>query len=141
MAVTSGTFANASIATTDTATTSTAIIECTGWTLTRTGVDGAYASNASGGNRRRVIGTKDATGQITGVYDPATPIEVVIEVGDRVYLKLHNTATQGHKLYARITSGPDYNGDIAEGQPAMWTCGFAQDDNNPSFGTTLTAPT
>ncbi len=140
MAVISGTLANVSIKATDTATTSTKVIECTGWTMTRSGVDGAYASNATNGNRRRVIGTKDASGDVSGVYDPDSPIEAVMQVGDRVYLQLHTTSTKGHKLYARITSGPDYGGDIEEGQPAKWKCGWAADDNSPTYNTTLVAP-
>ena len=144
MSVTSGTYANASIRATDTATTSTKIIECTGWTMTREGVEGAYASNNTAGYRRRVIGTKDAKGTIKGVYDPATPIEAVIAVGDRVFLQLHvpsSTATIGHKFYARITGGPDYDGDIEEGKPSTWSCGYAIDDSAPAFNSSaLVAP-
>lgn len=141
MAVQSGTYANCSLQTTDTATTSTAVIECTGWTLDRTVVEGAYASNNTNGQRRRTTGTKDATGTITGVYDPSTPIEAVMGVGDRVFLQLHNSATLGHKLYARITGGPSYGQDIQEGGNATWTCNWGQDDSSPSFNvTTLVAP-
>lgn len=140
MAVTSGTYANASLKATDTSTTSTAVIECTGWTMSRPAVEGAYASNATNGNRRRVTGTKDATGTITGVYDPVTPVEGVAAVGDLVYLQLHNTATLGHKLWARITGGPDYGQDIQEGTPATWTLNWGGDDNLPVFNTTLIDP-
>ena len=140
MAVTSGTSANVSLKANDAATSATAVINATGWTLDRTAVEGAYACNSTGGNRRRVSGTKDATGTISGVYDPATPIEAVMQVGDRVYLQLHLTSTIGSKLYARITAGPSYAGDIEEGQPSRWTYNWAQDDNSPTWNTTVIAP-
>ena len=140
MAVTSGTYGNVSILASEAATTSTAVVECTGWTMDRPAVDGAYASNNTNGYRRRVTGTKDATGTITGVYDPASPIEAVMAVGDQVVLQLHNSATLGHKLTARITGGPNYGQDIQEGNPATWTCNWGNDDSAPEFNTTLVDP-
>lgn len=140
MAVTSGTFANVALRTTDTATTSTKIIECTGWTMERPAVEGAYASNNTNGYRRRVTGTKDATGTITAIYDPDSPIEAQMQVGDRVYLQLHNKSTLGHKFYARITGGPNYGQDIQEGSVAAVTFNWGNDDSAPVYNTTIIAP-
>ena len=140
MAVTSGTSANVSLRDDDADVTATKIVECTGWTMEKSAVDGAYASNNTGGYRRRVAGTKDVTGTISGVYDPATPIEAVLALGSRYFVQFHNTSTQGHKFYVRILGGPSYGGDIKDGNPAEWTCSWGIDDAAPTFNTVVVAP-
>lgn len=146
MSMTSGTSANVtlldiasgsddSVAPVDT--TATKVIHATGWTMTRDVVESTYATNQTNGNRRRVAGTKDAKGTISGVYDPASPIEAQISPGARLQLQLHITDILGHQIKARILSGPDYNGDIEEGTVAKWVCSWAQDDNLPLFNTAL----
>ncbi len=115
------------------------VTEATNWQMQRSAVSGAYASNKTKGWRRRVTGTKDVTGSIGGVYDVTLPIETQLDIGKRVYLRLYTSATKGHAFYARITGGPNYGMDIAEGNVPTWECSWEMDDPDPQFNINLTA--
>lgn len=118
--------------------TISAITECTNWTIDKSVSTTEYASCSTGGYSRTVAGVKKIKGTISGMFDRASPIESVLDIGDRILLQLHYNATAGHKFWVVITSGPNYGQDIKEGTAPEWTANWSLDDSEPAFNTTLT---
>ena len=99
------------------------LIECTGWSFDRSVAEHVYASCATSGYKKRVAGTKDGTGELRGVLDPADPIEGYINEGDQVTLLLYFTAAKYHSVPAQINN-ISVEVDVEEGEIVRWTAGF-----------------
>ena len=99
------------------------VAECQSWSWSRSIADHAYASCATAGFKKRVAGTKDHSGSLGGVLDPADPVEDYFDEGDLVTLNLYVTATAYYIVPAMITElGVEVNVD--DGDIIKWTASF-----------------
>ena len=80
------------------------VAEITGWSLSTTSQNSAYASSSTGGYKRRVAGVKDATGNLRFKLDPANPLTTAFDEGDSVTLLLYIDATLFYSVPALIDS-------------------------------------
>lgn len=99
------------------------LVECTGWSMSKEAADHAYATCATGGYKRRITGTKDATGDVKGVLDPNAEIEAQIDVGFYVTYWLYITPSKYYTVPAAVLS-LDIEVDIEEGDVIRWTSGY-----------------
>lgn len=102
---------------------SSELLEIWGWKLTREAALHRRATNATGGYKRTVAGTKSGSGTIEGDYDPAAPVEDHIREGDSVTLKLYTTATKFYLVPALIEN-IELTVDLDEGEIVAWTASF-----------------
>lgn len=99
------------------------LTECMGWSFDRSVADHPYASCATNGYKKRVAGTKDGTGSLNGMQDPADPIENYFVEGSQVTLRLYYTAAKFYSVPAQINRlGIEV--DIDDGAPVPWTADF-----------------
>jgi len=117
----------------------TAVVECTGWSVSKSTQVTKYASCSTGGYMASIAGSLDISGTISGMFDPDSPIESQLNLGDLVTLQLHYSALKGHELDVIIVSGPDYTFDVKSGEAPEWTAQWALRDANPEFNITLDA--
>lgn len=101
------------------------IAECTKWTWDEEIAESKFASCSTSGERSRVAGTKDSTGTLEGVLDPADDIHNYFDAGDAVTLKLYYTATKYHSVPALILK-TSMEVDIEEGSVIRWKADFGQ---------------
>lgn len=102
---------------------STSLVEATRWEMDESVVEHAYASQATGGYKARVVGPKDKTGTLEGIFDPANPIHSQIAPGDQVTLLLYVTASKYHSIPAKILT-LNHGAQIEEGDPLRWTASW-----------------
>lgn len=91
-----------------------AVAEITGWSLTTTSNNPAYASNATSGHKTRRGGVKDFTGTADYVYDTAADIHDTLATGNTVTLVLSMDGTENISCPSIIDS-ITYNVDINDG--------------------------
>lgn len=102
---------------------SSALVECMGWTWTRTVADHAYASCNTSGFKKRVAGTKDHSGTMNGKMDLAVEMEDYFDEGDLVTLNLYVNTTDYYIVPAMITE-LTVEVDIDEGDIIPWSASF-----------------
>lgn len=78
----------------------TQLAEITSWTFTAEINILEYASNKTAGVKRKLSGSKMASGALEGVYDPQIPIHTQIQEGSEVTLDLFYTAS--HKIVVPV---------------------------------------
>jgi hypothetical protein len=83
-----------------------------------------YASNKTGGAKKRVSATKDASGTLEGVWDPWDPITDHMEPGTEVVLKLQHYTGQ-FWLVPAIIDDMSFDVDIETGDVQAWTANFS----------------
>lgn len=72
----------------------TQVAHITGWTLTETSNNPAYASSETGGAKTRVMGVKDATGSMQGKLDDTTSQDATIKAGSSGTAKLYTDSSK-----------------------------------------------
>lgn len=102
----------------------TQIAEIKTWSFNPKSNNPKYSSNKTGGYKRTVAGIKEASGQMTGVFDPADQFITVIDVGTDVTLKLYLNATLFYSVPSVID---DYkiNVDLDTGEYVSWEGTFS----------------
>lgn len=96
--------------------------EITGWRLTKTANNPAWASSSTAGWKDRVVGVKDASGSFDYKFD-ATNF-VPIEEGDDLQLKLYVNASKFYTVNAVIDS-VSIEVDMNDGEVVGGTCDFS----------------
>lgn len=101
----------------------------------------SYASNCTNQAKVKIVGVKDGTGTIDGLYNPADPIMATLDVGTSVTLKLYITATVFYSIPAIIDS-LKVDVDIDSGNFVTWAAGFQSSGawTNPIAGLTAARP-
>lgn len=102
------------------------LTDCTGWTFDREVEIHKYGSCSSNGFKKKVDGTKDGMGTISGKYDPDDPIEDYIEEGDHVTLLLYVDASKFYSVPA-IIAKLSVKVDVDSGEPVSWDADFEAD--------------
>ncbi len=97
--------------------------ECQGFEWSRSVVEHAYASCATGGFKKRVAGTKDHSGTLNGLFDVSEPIYEVFDEGDAVTLHLYISTTAYYIVPAMITE-LSIEVDIDDGSIVPWNASF-----------------
>jgi hypothetical protein len=103
---------------------STTLAEITGWTLTTSSNNPAYASSATAGHKTRRGGVKDFTGSIQAKIDPADPLTNDFDEGSMVTLLLYLNATDFFTCPSIIDS-LEWNVDINDGDVVGVTAQFS----------------
>jgi hypothetical protein len=116
MATASGQYGKVAIA-------SSNIVEVMKWTLELSVPDHPHGTSATSGYKKRTAGTKDGTGSIEGLQDPADPVTTYIEPGDSVTLLLYESAAKFWTVPALITKLA-MDVDIDDGAPVSWNSDF-----------------
>lgn len=101
-----------------------AISELRNWKHNRKANNHAYASNATGGYKKRVAGVFDSSGSFEMLDDPANN-SPALEVGDTATLILKTTAAITQKTVPAIIDSIDANVDLDEGAIVGYTIGFS----------------
>lgn len=83
-----------------------------------------YASNKTGGAKKRVSSVKDGSGSLDGVWDPWDPITDHMEPGTEVTLKLQHYTGQFWVVPA-IIDDMSFEVDIETGDVQTWTANFS----------------
>lgn len=102
------------------------VVECMGWSFKRAPSIKPYASCATSGYKKRVVGTREGSGNLKGMQDPSDPIENFFVDGSSVTLKLYYTAAKFYSVPAIIES-LDIDVDIDDGSPVPWAADFGTD--------------
>lgn len=103
---------------------STPVHEIKKWSFKPKSENKDYASNYTGGYKKRVLSVKDATGTLDFVWDPWNPITAVLDVGTAVILKLQTVATQFY-LVPAIVDDLSLDVDIETGAVESGTISFS----------------
>jgi hypothetical protein len=117
------------------------VAELTKWGFNPKCATSAWASNRSGGYKRRVAGNKDGSGSIEGKWDPAVPITDMLEEGTEVTLNLVITGTQKY-LVPAIIEGIKLDVDLDSGDVVGWSADFSTNGSwtKPTATTGLMGP-
>jgi hypothetical protein len=83
-----------------------------------------YASNKTGGAKKRVSSVRDGSGSLDGVWDPWDPITDHMEPGTEVVLKLQHYTNQ-FWLVPAIIDDMSFECDIETGDVQTWTANFS----------------
>lgn len=102
----------------------TQVSELTKWTFNPKTNCPAWASNKSGGFKKRVAGIRDASGSLEGKWDPTNPITSGLQDGAMVTLNLITMAGSQFTVPA-IIEGLKVDVDIDSGQPVAWSADFS----------------
>ncbi len=102
---------------------SSSLTECMKWSFSRSVPDHPHGTSATAGYKKRTAGTKDGTGTMEGLQDPAASITLFIDVGSNVTLLLYETAALFWTVPALITK-MDVEVDIDDGAPVPWNADF-----------------
>lgn len=105
---------------------STELPEITKWTFKPNVSLQSYASNKTNGFKRKVCGSKDATGTLEGKWDRKDPITDHFQEGDSVILSLHVDDTRTVTVQAFIKS-LDLEVDMDENTITAWSAEFEAD--------------
>lgn len=100
--------------------------EVTKWSFNPKSNNNSYASNCSGGFKRRVAGTKEGSGTVDGKWDPTAPPTDALDVGDSITLNLHYNATQKWIVPAVVDS-MRIDVDMDSGDIVGWSIDFSSD--------------
>lgn len=117
MAAMSGTLAKVMIG-------ASTLVECTGWTYTRSAILHAYASCNTSGYKKRVKGTMDSSGTLKGMFDESNFIEDYFGVGDAVTLLLYINGTDYWSQPAMIET-LEIETDVDEGALIPWSSSWS----------------
>lgn len=117
----------------------TSICEIRKWSFNPKSNNPAYASNKTGGYKKRVAGVKDGTGSMEGAWDPATPATAVINPGTSATLKLYINATQFYSVPSIIDSFK-LDVDVDSGEIVGWSADFGSDGAWTDPTTSMTLP-
>ena len=99
------------------------ILDVTKWSINKTCNITPFASNSSGGAKKRVAGSKDITGSCEGKYDPTMPIEDHLGEGDSVTITL--VRDTGDTIGgAAVVDELTLDCDMDSGDPQSWTVSF-----------------
>ena len=93
------------------------------WRMSIKAAVDSKGTNASGGWKVAVAGTKQASGTIEGPWDDTDPIDDHMNAGDSVTLNLYSTAASFWTVPAIIES-IDYEVSIDDGEIVSWTASF-----------------
>lgn len=83
-----------------------------------------YASNKTGGAKKRVSSVKDGSGSIDGVWDAWNPITDHMEPGTEVVLRLLHYTGQ-YWIVPAIIDDMSFECDIESGDVQSWTANFS----------------
>lgn len=119
MAAASGQYGKAEIG-------SSCIAEVDRWSLNKECIlhDFATCETPSDGGTAVIAGRKKHSGSMSGIYDPADPVEDYFEEGDTVTLNLYYTASLYYTGSVVIENIQIPDVDIAEGAPLRWEAAF-----------------
>jgi hypothetical protein len=104
----------------------TELPEITMWSFNPTITTQSYASNKTNGFKRKVCGSKDATGSLEGKWDRTDPITDHFTEGSTVTLLLHLDTTRKITVPALIT-GMTIEVNIDDNEIEGWTADFEAD--------------
>lgn len=102
---------------------SSTVVEVMKWSFSRSVPDNPHGTSATNGYKKRTAGTKDGTGSMNGMQDPADAVETYFEEGSDVTLKLYYTSSKFYQVPAMITK-LDIEDDIDDGAPVPWSADF-----------------
>ncbi len=105
---------------------STSVAEVKKWTFNPKANVAKYASNKTSGYKKAIAGTKEGSGSLECVWDPAIPPTTTINVGTSVTLKLYTTATQFYSVPCVVADFLIVT-DIDTGDPVGFTANFEAD--------------
>lgn len=106
------------------ATPGTQVTELTKWGFNPKCGTSAWASNRSGGYKKRVAGNKDGSGSMEGKWDPTAPITDMLEEGTEVTLNLVITGAQKYIVPA-IIEGIKLDVDLDSGDVVGWSADWS----------------
>lgn len=104
--------------------TPTEVAELTKWSFNPKSNNPAWASNRTGGFKRRRSGIRDGSGSMEGKWDPADPITDYLEDGSEIQLNLVTAGTQQFVVPA-IIDGIKLDVDLDSGEIIGWSADWS----------------